>query len=86
MIIEICGTGCARCHTVEDNVRKTLREMGLKEGEDVMVTEIKDPVMFASRGVIFTPALLIDNVKVAEGKVLDVKDLKKLIEARMPKK
>ena len=86
MIIEVCGTGCAKCHAVEDNVRKALREMGLKEGEDVMVTKVEDPLKFASRGVIFTPALLIDGVKVAEGRVLDKNEIKKLIEAKMPQK
>jgi small redox-active disulfide protein 2 len=86
MIIEICGTGCAKCHSVGDNVRKTLNEMGLKDGEDVNVTEIRDPVVFASRGVIFTPALMIEGEKVAEGTVPEVKDIKKWIEAKLPNK
>jgi small redox-active disulfide protein 2 len=83
MIIEVCGTGCAKCHTVVDNVHKTVKEMGLKEGEDVLVNEVKDPLQFATRGVLFTPALLIDNVKLAEGKIPDVKEIKKWIEARL---
>lgn len=86
MIIEVCGTGCAKCHAVEENVRKTLHELGLTEGEQVTVTDIKDPVMMAKKGVIFTPALLIDGVKVAEGKVLDVKEIRKLVEAKLPQK
>lgn len=86
MIIEVCGTGCAKCHATGDNVRKALREMGLKEGDDVLVSEVKDPVQFATRGVIFTPAVLIDSVKVSEGKIPDVKDIKKWVEGRLPNK
>jgi len=86
MIIEICGTGCAKCHTVEDNVRKTLQELGLSEDEQIKVADIKDPVMMAKKGVIFTPALLIDGVKMAEGKIPDVKEIKKWVEEKLPKK
>lgn len=86
MIIEICGTGCAKCHSVGDNVRKTLKELGLKDGEDVTVTEIRDPKNFASRGIIFTPALMIDDEKVAEGTVPDVKEIKRWVEAKLPRK
>jgi hypothetical protein len=61
-------------------------ELVAKEGEDVLVTEVKDPMQFAARGVLFTPALLIDSVKLAEGKIPDVKEIKKWIEARLPHK
>lgn len=85
MIIEVCGPGCPRCHAAGDNVRKTLRELDLKEGEDVIVTEIKDPRLMAARGVMLTPAVVIDGVKMAEGKIPDVKEIKKWVEERLPK-
>ena len=49
------------------------------------VTEIKDPILMAARGVMLTPALVIDGVKVAEGKIPDVKEIKKWVEERLPK-
>ena len=85
MIIEVCGMGCARCHATKDNVAKALQELGLKEGEDVMVTEIKDPRQMAARGVMLTPALIIDGVKVVEGKIPDTKEIKKWVEDELPK-
>jgi small redox-active disulfide protein 2 len=83
MIIEVCGPGCPRCHTTKDNVVKALRELNLKEGEDAAVTEIKDPKMMATRGVMMTPAVIIDGVKVSEGKIPDIKEIKKWIEEKM---
>ena len=85
MIIEVLGTGCPRCHAADDNVRKALQELGLKENEQVTVTEIKDPIVMASKGVMLTPALVIDGVKLAEGKIPEVKEIKKWVEERLPK-
>jgi len=85
MIIEVCGKGCPKCHTTKDNVVKALQELNLKEGEDVTVTHLQDPRLFAARGVMFTPAVVIDGVKVSEGKIPEVDEIKKLIQARMAK-
>ena len=85
MIVEVCGTGCLRCHATKDNVSKALRELGLKDGEDAAVSTIKDPRLMASRGVMFTPAVVIDGVKVSEGKIPDVTEIKKWIADRLPK-
>jgi small redox-active disulfide protein 2 len=82
MIIEVCGPGCARCHATKDNVVKALKEMGLKEGEDALVSEIKDPRLMSARGVMLTPAIVIDGVKVCEGRIPDLKEVKKWIEER----
>jgi len=82
MIIEVCGPGCARCHATKDNVVKALKEMGLKEGEDALVSEIKDPKLMSARGVMLTPAVLIDGIKVCEGRIPDLKEVKKWIEER----
>ena len=83
MIIEVCGKGCPKCHTTKDNVVKALKELNLKEGEDVTVTHLQDPRLFAARGVMFTPAIVIDGVKVSEGKVSEVDEIKGLIQDRM---
>ena len=85
MIIEVCGPGCPRCHATKDNVGKALQELDLKEGEEVAVTHIKDPKMMAARGVMFTPGVIIDGVKVSEGRIPDVQEVKKWIEERLPK-
>ena len=80
MIIEVCGLGCARCHATKDNVVKALQELGLKEGEDAAVTEVKDPRLMAARGVMLTPAVVIDGMKVCEGRVPSPQEVTKWVE------
>ena len=82
MIIEVCGPGCPRCHATKDNVGKALDELGLKEGEDVAVTLIKDLKLMAARGVIITPAVIIDGVKVSEGKIPSPEEVRRWIEEK----
>ena len=82
MIIEVCGPGCPRCHTTKENVRKALEEMELEEGKEVALMEIKDPEMMAARGVLMTPAVLIDGVKLCEGRIPSPKEIKGWIEDR----
>lgn len=75
MMIEVCGPGCPRCHQTKENVIKALKELGLKEGEDALVSEVKDPKTISARGVMFTPAVIIDGVKVCEGKIPEAKEI-----------
>ena len=82
MMIEVCGPGCPRCHATKENVRKVLQEMELKEGEEVALMEIKDPRMMAARGVFMTPAVVIDGVKICEGRIPHPDEVKKWIEER----
>jgi len=82
MIIEVCGPGCPRCHATKENVHKALKEMELEESKEVELTEIKDPRIMASRGVFMTPAVLIDAVKLCEGRIPSPQELKGWIEER----
>jgi len=82
MIIEVCGPGCPRCHQTKENVRKALKELGLKDGEDALVSEVKDPKMISARGVMFTPALIINGVKVCEGKIPEPKEITEWLRER----
>ena len=82
MIIEVCGPGCPRCHQTKANVIKALKELGLKEGEDALVSEVKDPKMMSARGVVFIPALIINGVKVCEGKIPEPKEITEWLRER----
>ena len=82
MIIEVCGPGCPRCHATKENVHKALKEMELEEGKEIGVTEVKDPKIMASRGVFMTPAVVIDGVKVCEGRIPNAEEIKKWIEEK----
>jgi len=82
MIIEVCGPGCPKCHATKTNVLKALQELGLKDGEDALVTEVKDLKMITVRGVFMTPAVVIDGVKAFEGKIPSPEEVKRWIEER----
>lgn len=65
MNIEILGTGCAKCDLLE----RTARAAADKLGVPYQLVHVKDINEFVRRGVIFTPALVVDGKVVAAGKV-----------------
>jgi len=82
VIIEVCGPGCAKCHAAMGNVQKAVKELGPELGDEAQVIEIKDILQITARGVIMTPAVVIDGVKVSEGRIPSTEEVKKWIEER----
>jgi len=75
MEIKILGTDCSKCKALEATVRKVVAEMGLRAN----ITDEKDVVKIMNYNVMRTPALVIDEKVVSQGKVLTEKDVKNLI-------
>jgi len=75
MKIEVLGPGCPKCMSVEQNVRKALAELALP-AEVEKVTDIQQIIQ---KGVMSTPALVIDGKVVLQGKNPTVDQLKQLI-------
>lgn len=75
MKIEVLGPGCPKCQSTEANVSKALAELDVR-AEVVMVTEIDDII---ARGVMWTPALVIDGKVVLQGKIPTVDQIKQLV-------
>jgi small redox-active disulfide protein 2 len=76
MKIQVLGTGCPKCNTVTENVKKALAE--LKRSDEVeKITDIKTMI---EMGVMSTPALLIDGRVMAQGKTPNVEQIKTWIE------
>jgi small redox-active disulfide protein 2 len=73
--IEILGTGCPKCRALADAVTKAVADLSL-QAEVVKVTDIDEIV---NRGVMLTPALVVDGEIVAVGKVPSTEELKKLL-------
>ncbi len=76
MIIEVCGPGCPRCQATEKNVLQALKESG-KEAQVVKVNDIKQ---ISARGVMMTPAVIVDGVKAFEGRIPSPEEVKRWIE------
>lgn len=61
MKIEILGTGCPKCKKTEKIVRETLNEQGI----DAEIVKIEDLNDIIDRGVMMTPAVVVNgNVKI----------------------
>ena len=75
MKIEVLGTGCAKCKRLEENVRKAVQETGVK----AEVVKVQDMDQIISKGVMMTPALLIDGEEMAVGRVPGVEEIKRMI-------
>jgi small redox-active disulfide protein 2 len=71
MLIEVFGPGCPKCNQSADTARAFLAGKGL-DGEVVKHTDLDT---MADRGVLRTPAVIVDGEKIVEGRVLREKDL-----------
>ena len=58
MKIEILGTGCAKCEALTANAKAAVEQLGLTDCEVAKVTEFNE---IAKRGVLVTPALVVDG-------------------------
>jgi len=73
MKIEILGPGCPRCHATEKNVEAALKALNM----DAEIVHIYDPKEYAKRGVVLTPAVVVDGVTKMSGKIPTVEEVKR---------
>lgn len=78
MKIEILGTGCAKCHKLDELVRAVVLETGV----NAEVSKVEDIKKIMGYGVMTTPALVIDGKVRVAGKVPSAEDIKHLIGAK----
>lgn len=77
MKIEILGTGCSKCKSLEENARAAADKLGL-EYELEKVTSIAE---ITKRGVMMTPALIVEGTIKSVGKVLTPAEAEKVLAA-----
>jgi len=75
MKIEILGPGCSKCKATEKNVKKAIEELGIQAD----VVKIEDIQEIVDRGVMLTPAVIIDGEVKIEGRKPSIEEIKKLI-------
>ena len=71
MKIEILGTGCARCEKLAANAEAAARGLGI----DYELRKVADLNEIMKRGVMITPALMIDGEVKVSGNVPDEAEL-----------
>jgi small redox-active disulfide protein 2 len=75
MKLQILGTGCPRCKQLLTNVEQAVADMG-SAVEVEKVEDIKEIMKFR---VLATPALAVDGVVKAAGRVPSPEEIKQLI-------
>jgi small redox-active disulfide protein 2 len=63
--IRVLGPGCFRCQALYANTLVAVEEIGL----DADVTKVEDYAEIAARGIMATPALVVDEELVMAGNV-----------------
>ena len=74
-LIQVLGTGCAKCTKLKENAEKAVVELGI----EAMVEKVEDINVITGFGVMMTPALAIDGEVKAVGNVASPDEIKKLL-------
>lgn len=74
-LIQVLGTGCAKCAKLKENAEQAVQELGI----EASVEKIEDINVITGFGVMMTPALAIDGEVKAVGKLLSPEDIQKLL-------
>ncbi len=77
MEIEILGTGCSNCRSLEQRTREVLE----RTEADATVEKVQEMADIMSYGVMGLPALVVDGEVVISGRVPDASELKTLLSA-----
>jgi small redox-active disulfide protein 2 len=75
MMVQILGTGCPKCRTLEANAARAVRELGL----DVEIVKVDRIADITRMGVMMTPALAVDGEVRSAGHLLSVAQIKQLL-------
>jgi small redox-active disulfide protein 2 len=77
MLIQVLGTGCAKCKTLHETVKKAVEETGV----DALVEKVEDIEKIMSFEILMTPGLVIDGQVKTAGRLPSLDEVKKLIQA-----
>ena len=75
MKIEILGTGCAKCRRMLVNVQEAVKALGITPE----IVKVEDITEIMNRGVMLTPALIVDGEARVVGRVPRVDEVKEIL-------
>lgn len=79
MNIQILGTGCPKCKSLE----KATREVVAQNGINATITKVEDIVEIMKFNVMTTPVLVVDGKVVVKGRVPSNEELKELLTTKI---
>ncbi|MDP3265608.1 MAG: thioredoxin family protein [Sulfuricurvum sp.] len=77
MKIEILGTGCSKCKSLEEATKQAVAQSGIF----AQIEKVEDIMKIMEYGVMSTPALVIDGKVLSTGKLLSVTEIVEMIKA-----
>ena len=75
-LVQVLGTGCAKCAQVKENAEAAARELGV----EAVIEKVEDIQVITGFGVMMTPALAVDGEVQVVGKVPTVAEIKQLLQ------
>ena len=75
MKIEILGMGCPKCKQLFENAKKAVSESGI----DAQVVKVEDMDKITDYAVMVTPAIVVDGIVKAAGKVATPDEIKEML-------
>ena len=75
-LVQILGTGCAKCDKFKQNAEEAVKRSGV----EALVEKITDIYVITGCGVMMTPALAIDGEVKLVGKVASPEEIEKLLQ------
>ena len=75
MEIKILGTGCSKCKTLEEIIRKVVKDNGI----DANITKVEEIVEIMKFNIMTTPALVVNEKVVSKGRIPSVDEIKQFL-------
>jgi small redox-active disulfide protein 2 len=75
MNIQVLGTGCPKCKTLEKITREVVAEAGI----DANISKVEDIVEIMAFNILTTPALVVDGKVVLKGRIPSKSELKEIL-------
>ena len=75
MLIQVLGTGCAKCRTLYETVKKAVEETGV----DALVEKVEDIEKIMAFEILMTPGLVIDGQIKTAGRLPNLDEIRKMI-------
>jgi len=73
--IKILGTGCAKCHQLEQTARQAVKELAI----DATIEEVKDMKKIMEYPILTTPGLVVNEELVCSGRIPSKSEMTRFI-------